>query len=261
MFTSKNQPTKTMTATLNINGTVAFVTGTNKANGIGRAIVDALLQHGAKKVYATARDASQLDELVESAEGRVVAVSLDVSNPDQVAKLGQQFPDVNLVVNNAGYSGNGSSLDENAAELAIKELQINYIAPLRVTQSFAGTLAENGNAGVVNLASIASLINFPGFSTYSASKAAAHSLTQAQRRDFGAKTLVVGVYPGPIDTDMAENVPFEKASPSAVAEAIIEALQTGTEDVFPDAMAVQLHQGWQADAKNMELLMAQPQSA
>ena len=65
----------------NIENSVAFVTGTNKKNGIGRAIVDALIAAGASKVYATARNASQLDELVASHNGKVVAVGpVDHSN-------------------------------------------------------------------------------------------------------------------------------------------------------------------------------------
>ena len=52
------------------------------------------------------------------------------------------------------------------------------------------------------------------------------------------------------------DLPMEKTSPTAVADAIVDALKNGTEDVFPDAMAQQLHQGWKADAKALELQMA-----
>ena len=64
----------------NIQDSVAFVTGTNKPNGMGRAIVDALLSNGASKVYATARRLSQLDDLVAKSNGKVVAVELDVTD-------------------------------------------------------------------------------------------------------------------------------------------------------------------------------------
>lgn len=241
--------------TFDINNSVAFVTGTNKKNGIGRAIVDALLERGAMKVYATARDAAQLEELVTSSKGRVVAVSLDVTDNLQTSKLGEQYPDVSLVVNNAGYFGATSSLDD--PETAVREIQVNYFAPMSIVRSFAPVLRSKTNSAIVNVASIASLVNFPAGGTYSASKAAMHSLTQAQRRDL-AGSLVIGVYPGPIDTAMAEDLPFEKTPPSAVAKAILDAFQTGTEDVFPDNMAVQLHQGWQSDAKALETQMAQP---
>jgi NAD(P)-dependent dehydrogenase (short-subunit alcohol dehydrogenase family) len=243
---------------LDLSNTVAFVTGTNKKNGIGRAIVQALLAEGVRKVYATARDASQLHDIFDD---RVVKVSLDVTDRNQVAKLGELYPDVTLVINNAGYAGFNTSLETNAAEVAVKEMEVNYIAPLLIVQAFSSNLKDKENTGVVNVASIASLVSFPIAATYSASKAATHSLTQAQRRDLGQKTLVVGVYPGPIDTDMAEDIPMEKTQPSEVGIAVVEALKKGVEDVFPDAMAAQLHEGWRSDAKAVEQMMAQPQSA
>lgn len=252
--------TNTNNININIDNTIAFVTGTNKKNGIGRAIVDALLQRGAKKVYATARDTSQLQDLVISANGRVVPVTLDVTNRDAIKQLGSLYPDVNLVVNNAGYAEMSSSLDDNAVEAATKEMEINYIAPLGIVKSFANNLRGVDNSAVVNIASIASFVNFPIGATYSASKAATHSLTQAQRRDVGDKTLVVGVYPGPIDTSMAEGLPFEKTAPSAVADRVMDALSGGEEDVFPDKMAVELHEGWQSDAKSVERMMAMSQA-
>jgi NAD(P)-dependent dehydrogenase (short-subunit alcohol dehydrogenase family) len=247
------------TVNFKIQDSVAFVTGTNKKNGLGRAIVDALLLHGAKKVYATARDAKQLDYLVESSNGLVVAVSLDVTDAVQISKLGELYPDVNLVINNAGYFVGTSTLE--GAEKALMEMEVNYAAPLRIVQTFAKSLKENQTetnpSAVVNVASIASLVNFPPAPTYSASKAAAHSLTQAQRRDLGNTTLVVGVYPGPIETDMSDGLPFDKVSPSSVADAIVEALMEGKEDVFPDPISQDLFKSWQDDAKAIERTVAQ----
>lgn len=96
-----------------VKDSVAFVTGTNKPNGIGRAIVDALLTHGASKVYATARDASQLDELVAShGSGKVVPVTLDVTDVDALADLSSSYPDVTIVVNNAGFAGFKTSIQD-----------------------------------------------------------------------------------------------------------------------------------------------------
>jgi hypothetical protein len=67
---------------------------------------------------------------------------------------------------------------------------------------------------------------------------------------------VIGVYPGPIDTDMAKEAPFDKTPPNVVAEKVIEALSDGTEDVFPDPMSQQMIVGWKADFKAMERQMA-----
>ena len=266
-----------MTAFFNIKNSVAFVTGTNKKNGIGRAVLQALLESGAKKVYATARDASQIDDLVATYKGKVIAVKLDVTDFDAVKALPLQYPDVTLVVNNAGYLASGSWLDD--LDGALKEMEVNYLAPLAIVQSFAQfwkksiflnntegksnehEIATHVPTAVVNISSVAGLINFPGAGTYSASKAAVHSLTQAQRRDLFKYSLVVGVYPGPIDTDMGARFPFEPSPPSAVANAVVEALTKGEEDVFPDAMAQNLYKGWKADAKAMEVQMLKSATA
>jgi NAD(P)-dependent dehydrogenase (short-subunit alcohol dehydrogenase family) len=249
-----------------INGSVAFVTGTNKKNGIGYAIVEALLAKGSKKVYATARDASQLDELVAKGDGRVVAVSLDVTDVQAVAKLGSEYPDVTLVVNNAGISFANHLTTETSSEsleFARKEMEVNYLGPMAIVKSFAPVFAKtasseyNAKSAIVNLASISSLINFPVVASYSCSKAAVHSLTQAQRREL-PNSLVVGLYPGPIDTALIKDIPgFEGAPVSEVVDSLINALQNGIEDNFPDAMAKGLHEGWKAGAKAIEIKMAE----
>lgn len=235
-----------------IENSVAFVTGTNRKNGMGRAFVKALIENGAKKVYATARDASQLNDLVAEQEGKVVAVALDVTDFDAMSKLSEKYPDVNLVVNNAGYLAGTGSLDE--VEKARMEVVVNYLAPMAIVKSFSDQL-NSDNSAVVNIASIASLINFPLGGTYSASKAAMHSLTQAQRRDL-PNTFVMALYPGPIDTNMAAEYPFEKESPATVAQAMIDALKRGHEDVFPDKVAAEMFDSWKSDFKAVEKQMA-----
>jgi NAD(P)-dependent dehydrogenase (short-subunit alcohol dehydrogenase family) len=253
----------TSTPAFTIVDSVALVTGTNKSNGIGAHIVRALIEQGAKKVYATARDASQLDYLVqELGEDRVVPVALDVTDLAAIRKLPAELPEVTLIVNNAGYFGKNSSLQ--SLDVARAEYEVNVQAPLALVQSFAPALLkrvddeETGtkSSAIVNINSIGSFVNFPEGATYSVTKAAAHSLTQAQRRDL-PRSLVVGVYPGPIDTDMTKGLDsLPKASPRDVAIAVTQALEDGTEDVFPDAISSQLYEGWKQDAKAMERQMA-----
>ncbi len=75
--------------------------------------------------------------------------------------------------------------------------------------------------------------------TYSASKAAMHSLTQASRAVLAAQgTSVLGVYPGPVDTDMAKDLDMDKTSPQDVATAILDGIESETKNIFPDPFAV-----------------------
>lgn len=236
--------------------TVALVTGANKPRGIGRAIVNAFLRSGVRRVYATARNVAELRDLASQNSDRVVPLALDVTDAAAVARLPELAPDVQVLVNNAGTFSPTMALSGDEAG-ARREMDVNYFAPMRMVRAFAPVLRKNGGGAVVNIASIASIVSFPIAPTYSASKAAAHSLTQAQRRELAAQgTRVIGVYPGPIDTEMADEVELPKAPPSIVADAVVAALRDGSEDVFPDPMAVELQRGVQADSKAVERQMA-----
>jgi NAD(P)-dependent dehydrogenase (short-subunit alcohol dehydrogenase family) len=85
------------------------------------------------------------------------------------------------------------------------------------------------------------------------SKAAGHSLTQALRAELeGQGTKVVGVYPGPIDTDMAAEIDLPKTPAVEVARAALEAVERGFEDVFPDPFAARFRDDLARDAKALE---------
>jgi NAD(P)-dependent dehydrogenase (short-subunit alcohol dehydrogenase family) len=254
-----NQQIKTMPSFL-VQDSVAFVTGTNRSNGIGRAIVDGLIANGASKVYATARDASQLDDMVATHYPKVVPVSLDVTDLDAIAKLSTLYPDVTIVVNNAGYAGFNSSTQD--LEVAVTEVQVNYLAPLAIGKSFASIFANLKSdqdqikpSALVNINSISSFVNHYASGTYGAAKAAAHALTQAQRRDL-SNSLVIGVYPGPIDTNMIKHFDIDKPPAGIVANAMLAALANGTEDVFPDPASQAMHTQWRSDPKQLELDIA-----
>jgi len=234
---------------MDIKNSVAFVTGANR--GIGRAFVEGLLQAGAAKVYAAARDVSKLADL--TSDPRVIPVSLDVSDADQILRVAAAHDDVTLLVNNAGVAAFQGLISADDISPARSEMEINYFGTLNMTRAFAPVLAKNGGGALVNLASIASYVNFPVLGSYSASKAAVHSLTQGIRAELNAQgTLVLGVYPGPIDTDMAENFPMDKTPPADVVQSVLSAVESGTEDVYPDPVAVEMHAGILGDPKAME---------
>lgn len=240
-----------------IKGQIALVTGANR--GIGEAIVDALISAGAAKVYAAARNLKDLGALTARHGARVVALQLDVTNPAQIAAAAVAAADVQLLVNNAGYAGyTGGSFDDKKWLVAGRqEMDVNFFGTFAVSQAFAPVLAKNGGGAIVNIASVASLVNFALLASYSASKAAVHSLTQATRMMLkGQGTQVLGVYPGPIDTRMAEDIPFEKTSPADAALAIVAGIEAGTEEIFPDPMSQGMGAGYLASPKALEVQVA-----
>lgn len=236
-----------------ISGSVALVTGANR--GIGRALVESLLEKGAAKVYACARKPESLADLLKSHGDRVVAIELDVTNPEQIKSAAKAAPDVNLLINNAGFAGPWSVAvtDPKNHEFIREEFEVNLFAPLNMSQAFAPILAANGGGGLVNVMSVAALVNFPMAITYSMSKAALHSLTQALRLELRAQgTQVTGVYPGPIDTDMADGVPFDKTPPGVAADNILDGVEEGQEENFPDPMSKDMGAGYEQSPKGME---------
>ena len=136
-------------------------------------------------------------------------------------------------------------------------MEVNYFGPLQLLQRLAPTLARNGGGAVVIIGSTAGLTSLPIIPTYSASKAALHSLTQAARILLGAQgTSVFGVYPGPVDTDMTRGFEVPKSSPRDVAVTILDGIEAGHEDIFPDPFAVDFSRQFESSPKESERHMA-----
>jgi NAD(P)-dependent dehydrogenase (short-subunit alcohol dehydrogenase family) len=229
---------------MNIQDSVAFVTGANR--GIGKAYVEALVQAGARRIYATARSMETLNEVVTIAPDRIIPMALDVTNSDQVIAAAQTAQDVTLLINNAGVIGSGGLFTPNSVETAQWEMNTNYFGTLAMVRAFApilqrnggGTIASGSTTCIVNLLSVVSVASAPVFGSYSASKAALNSLTQDIRAELATQgTQVVGVFPGPVDTAMTEGMPMDKIAPIAVATATLQAIEAGLEDVYPDPVS------------------------
>ncbi len=221
-----------------VQGVVALVTGANR--GIGLSIVETLLQHGADKVYAAVRALDKATALVEKYGNKIVPVLIDVTEPETISAAARQCQDVNFLVNNAGVLSSLTPFSDRAIESLQYELDVNVFGLIRMARAFSPILKANGGGVFIQLNSVASLKSFPEFTTYSASKAAAYSITQSLREILADQgTRVLSVHPGPIDTDMGNEAGLtEIAEPAeVVSDAIIDALKSEDFHVFPDTLA------------------------
>lgn len=234
-----------------VNNKSALITGANR--GIGLAIVESFIAHGIKKIYAGVRTLDKADKVIQTHGAKIVPVTIDYDKPETIYKAAHTANDVEIVVSNAGVLIGAEVMARDVLQLFEKELQINVYGLIHMAHAFAPVLKANRGGAFVQLNSIASLSSFPR-ATYSASKAAAYSFTQALRdvlREQG--TRVLSVHPGPILTDMAIESGFdEDADPaSVVSEGIINSLKSGDFHLFPDRMAKDYEKAYRKFAEDI----------
>jgi NAD(P)-dependent dehydrogenase (short-subunit alcohol dehydrogenase family) len=230
---------------MDLSTSVPVVTGASR--GLGRHLVDALLARGAQKVYALARDPGAV-----RADARIVPVRFDLRERDSIDAAARQASDATLLINNASTAAFAGPLDADPAAIH-DEIAVNYEGTYATIRAFVGVLERNGGGHIVNVLSLLALASTPPMTGYSASKAAAHSLTQALRPVLAQQGITVhGVYPGGIDTDMLAGIEAPKTPPADVAAGLLDALADDQEDIFPDPNAQAMAQTWWSNPKAFE---------
>lgn len=239
---------------MKIENSVALVTGASR--GLGYALVEALIAKSLKRIYAGVRSPELINGLVNRYGNIIQPIRLDITNPADIQMIAAKARDVNLLINNAGVFSEGRIL-EAPLDLIRRDMEVNYFGTLNVIRAFTPILESHPGSAIVNILSISALANVPGIGSYSASKAAAQSLTQSIRSQLLRKSISVhGVFPGPIDTDMTNNMAIPKAKPIDVANAILAGIERGEEDIFPDNMSRQGGMSWRSDPKLLERQLA-----
>jgi NAD(P)-dependent dehydrogenase (short-subunit alcohol dehydrogenase family) len=235
---------------MKIEGSVALVTGANR--GLGRSYCEALLAAGAAKVYAGARDPSAITD------ARLTPIKLDVTSPEDITAAAALCRDVTILINNAGIMLGSPMLGEGADELMRREMEVNVYGTLGMIRAFAPILAGNGGGAIANMLSVVSWFVAPANATYCASKHAALAVSDGARIQLRAQgTLVVGVYAGIIDTDMAAGVPRAKTAPLQVAERTLQAIEAGQNHVRADDQSEQVWWATRKDPASIEQQMQQ----
>jgi NAD(P)-dependent dehydrogenase (short-subunit alcohol dehydrogenase family) len=180
-------------ATKNTDSKVWFITGAS--SGFGRSLAEELIARG-DRVVATARNRDALADLVARAPDRVLAARLDVTTDDlqaAVASAIAHFGQIDVLVNNAGYSIVGAVEETSDAELRAV-LELMFFAPAALTRALLPHMRERRTGTIVQITSVGGVITAPGFGAYCAAKHALEGFSEslaAELGPFGVRVLIV----------------------------------------------------------------------
>ncbi len=239
---------------MEIKGCTALVTGANR--GIGLGFIRQLLDQGAHRIYVASRSIADANEIVREAPDNLVALQLDVTNPDQVALAARSCTDVTLLVNNAGVYLGETLMKAETMDAMRVEMEVNYFGVISMCRAFAPILKKNGGGAIANINSAGGIISSPIMGGYSPSKFAARSATTCIRAEIAPSgTLVTALIVGSVDTRMAASVIGAKAKPEDIAKQGLFAIKNNIDEWDTDPMAINVRAKLALDPKAMEIMM------
>ena len=220
----------TISDTLDLQDLTALVTGAT--SGLGRSIALQLARQGAE-VIVHGRNAARGAETVDAitaAGGRARFVAADLADPDDLQRLVEDVGDLDVLVNNAGFSWFGPTADLDVATFdALFASDVR--APYFLVAAFAPKMAANGKGTIINVSSMSGQIGLAGGAAYGATKAALSSMTRAWAAEFSPSGVRVNaIAPGPVytrpegrelfDTLGATTLLKRAANPEEIAEVV-----------------------------------------
>ena len=235
---------------------------TDGKSEVAQAVVRAVINAGADLVWVGYAEPWKRSSGFAALEALapVTLVPLDLTDSRSVKQMAAEIGGkVDILINTAEVHRTQGIASRNGVDTARAEMDINYFGLLRLAQEFGPVMRSRGADGQssatawVNLLSIYALSNYPAHGTFSASKAAAFSLSQCLRAEMRPSGVrVINVFPGPIDDEWNQTLPPPKLSPAAVAKALVRALADGIEDVYPGDVAEEWLARWQESPKTLE---------
>ena len=225
-----------------LEGKVALVTGASR--GLGRAIALAFAGEGAALALCARREEAlqRVAGEVRRLGRRVLAVPADVRSPRDLERLValtlERFGRVDILVNNASELGPTPLpyLADYPTAAFDDVLQVNVVAPFRLTQALIGGMLLRDQGVIINVTSDAAITGYPGWGAYAVSKAAIEGLTRTWAAELAHTGIRIhAVDPGDMDTDMHRAAipdadPSKLARPDDVARAFVRLVTTRDPD-------------------------------
>ncbi|CAG4923264.1 SDR family oxidoreductase [Paraburkholderia saeva] len=219
---------------MKLSGNTIFITG--GGSGIGRGLAEALHQRG-NKVIIAGRRRSHLDEVVAANPG-MAAIELDITDAASIERVAAQlikdYPDLNVLVNNAGVMQPDTAAGQIDDALMVSTITTNLVGPIRMTSALIDHLKTKNDAVVAYTSSVLAFVPLAVTAVYSSTKAALHSYILSQRfmlRDTGVRVLEIA--PPWVRTDLMNSREAEQAMPlDAFIDETIAILGTDSNEVL-----------------------------
>ncbi|PAF31008.1 SDR family NAD(P)-dependent oxidoreductase [Paenibacillus sp. 7516] len=221
---------------MKLTGNTIFITG--GGSGIGRALAEAL-HHLGNKVIISGRNKERLEETIQANPG-MSAMELNVQDPGSIERAAKQligeFPDLNVLINNAGIIQPDDAAGVIHEDVLVSTVATNLLGPIRLTSLLIDHLKSKEEAFVINTTSILGFVPLAATAVYSATKAALHTYTLAQRyllKDTSVK--VIEIVPPWVQSNNDE----PRAMPlTRFIDATIKILGTETDEVLVEEAKV-----------------------
>lgn len=210
---------------------------TGGSAGIGLEMARQFIALG-NKVIITGRDSGRLETALSELGERATAIPLDVTNKNDVdvltERIKNEYPQLNIVVNNAGQAFIHSLSDaENTFSKANEEMMTNYLAIVCLTEKLLPVLHNHKEAAIVNVSSIVAFAPSNSLPTYSASKAALHSYTKSLRLSLSNSNIkVFELMPPLVNTQFSALIGGERGlAPSVLVADMLDAMASGRYEI------------------------------
>ena len=178
----------------------ALITGAS--SGIGRDMARELSKKGYDLVLV-ARDLEKLNEVKKELKTKIEIVCMDISDVDNCKKLYEQYKDIDILINNAGF-GDCGYFSKTNLEKEVSMINTNIIAYHVLTKLYLQTMKQKNSGKILNVASIAGFMPGPLMATYYATKNYVVRLSEAIREELNkqkSKVQISILCPGPVDTN------------------------------------------------------------
>lgn len=223
---------------MNLTDRSVLLTGASR--GIGRAMLDQLLDRGCR-VMGVARDVSALEGLEAAREGRLIPVAVDLAAPDAAeriaARVWQDLPDCSVLINNAAVMAHvryPGSAEDHAGEIA-REIAINLTAPVQLSVALLPILSARPRAAICNVTSGLGHAPIANAAVYCATKAGLGQFSRALRyqcEDAGLGIEVSEAVMTIVDTSLSMGDPARKARPEAAAAEVLAGIEAGQPQIW-----------------------------